>query len=188
VAVSFHLTVRPTDAEILELSKRNPGLQIEQQASGELVLTPNGFDSGRCEVKLISQLDRWASADGTGLASGPSTGFRLPDGSLFCPDASWVRRDRIEALTRAERQGFPRLCPDAVFEIRSPSDSVSELRSKMRIYVSNGARLAVLIDPQRRAVEIYMPDQPPQIIEPAGSVPCDPVLPGFTLEVESIFD
>jgi Uma2 family endonuclease len=187
MAVSFHLTARPTDADILELSKRNPGLQIEQRASGELVLTPNGFDSGRREVELISQLHRWAIADGSGMVSGPSTGFRLPDGSLFCPDASWVRRDRIEALTRAQRQGFPPFCPDAVFEIRSPSDSVDELRSKMLTYMSNGARLAVLIDPQRRAVELYVPGKPTQVIERARSVPCDPILPGFTLEVELIF-
>jgi Uma2 family endonuclease len=98
-----------------------------------------------------------------------------------------VRRDRIEALTRAQRQGFPPFCPDAVFEIRSPSDSVDELRSKMLTYMSNGARLAVLIDPQRRAVELHAPGKPTQIIEHAQSVLCDPVFPGFTLEVESIF-
>jgi Uma2 family endonuclease len=187
VAVSFQLTARPTDEDILELSKRNPGLQIEQLASGELILTPNGFNGSLRETELTAQLHQWARADGSGIATGPSTGFRLADGSLLCPDASWVRRERIEALTQAQREKFAPLCPDAVFEIRSPSNTLEELRAKMQTYLANGARLAVLIDPARRALEVYAPDRPPQITQSASSVSLDPVLPGFRLELGPIF-
>lgn len=140
MAISLRLPAQLTDEEIMDLSARNPGLQIEQAPSGELILTPTGAAAGRREVKLLVQLDRWATAYGHGLVFGPSTGFRLPDGSLRCPDASLVRRDRWEALAPAQREGFPPLCPDAVFEIRSSSDSLSDLREKVRMYVANGAR------------------------------------------------
>ncbi|MGQ0550404.1 MAG: Uma2 family endonuclease, partial [Armatimonadota bacterium] len=59
--------------------------------------------------------------------------------------------------------------------------------AKMRAYITNGARLAVLIDAERRAVEVYAPDRDPQVLESARSVSCDPVLHGFILDLESIF-
>jgi Uma2 family endonuclease len=49
-------------------------------------------------------------------------------------------------------------------------------------------RLAVLIDPERRAVEVYAPGEPPRIHDSASSLPCDPVLPGFMLELAPIFE
>ncbi|MGH2374331.1 MAG: Uma2 family endonuclease, partial [bacterium] len=120
-------------------------------------------------------------------AFGSSTGFRLPDGSLLVPGASWVRGVRWEALSSREQDGFAPLCPDAVFEILSATDALSNLRKKMRSYLANGARLAVLIDPQHRTVEIYAPGREPQILDSPQSVSFDPVLPGFTLNLERIF-
>ncbi len=187
MAISLRLTTRPTDEEILELSERNPGLQIEQSATGELIVSPTGSGTGRRGVKLVVQLDRWAEAKGSGPVFGPSAGFRLPDGSLRSPDAAWMSRARWEALTPAQQEGFAPLCPDAVFEILSSCDTIGNLRGKMLTYLANGARLAVLIDPDRRAVEIYMPDQHPQVIEPARSVSLDPILAGFTIDLEPIF-
>ncbi|MDR7422561.1 MAG: Uma2 family endonuclease [Armatimonadota bacterium] len=187
MAISLRLAAPPTDQEILDLSRRNPGLQIEQAPSGELVLTPTGAESGRREVVLVAQLYQWARADGRGEVFGSSTGFRLPDGSLRSPDASWVRRERWEALSAAQREGFAPLCPDAVFEIRSRIDALRDLRAKMQAYLANGARLAVLLDPERRAVEVHEPDQDVRVAEPAGPVSLEPILPGFALDPAPIF-
>lgn len=189
LAISLRMPTQLTDEEIMDLSARNPGLQIEQAPSGELVLTPPASpDTGRREVKLLTQLDRWATAQGQGIVFSPSTGFRLPDGSLRCPDASWVRREGWSALTPAQQKGFGPMCPDAVFEIRSHSDSLSDLREKMRMYLANGAQLGVLIDHQSRAVEVYEAGSQHRVHDQAESVPLDPVLPGFTLDLKTIFE
>jgi Uma2 family endonuclease len=188
MAISLRLAGPPTDDEIRALSERNPGYQFERTAAGELVVTPNGTPSGRSEAELLIQLGIWAKVDGTGIVFSSSTGFRLPDGSLLVPDASWVRRERWNAVLPLGRGDFALLCPDAVFEIRSPSNTVTELRAKMATYVSNGARLAVLIDPERRTVEVYAPGEQLRIHDSASSLPCDPVLPGFTLELAPIFE
>jgi Uma2 family endonuclease len=42
-----------------------------------------------------------------------------------------------------------------VIELRSESDSLAQLQSKLREHITNGARLGWLIDPQNRKVEIY---------------------------------
>jgi Uma2 family endonuclease len=188
VAISLRLADVPTDEEILELSRRNPGFQFERTAAGELVVTPSGSRAGRRDLLLGVQLHAWAEKDGRGLVFGPSTGFRLPDGSLLSPDASWVRRERWSALSPAQQEGFAPFCPDVVFEIASQSDAVPALRRKMHVYLANGGRLAVLIDPQRRAVEIYTLDGEPVVIESAEIVSLDPTLKGFMLDLRPIFE
>jgi len=188
LAISLRLTVRPTDEDILELSRRNPGLQIERSAAGELIVTPTGSEAGRRELELGAQLHRWATTEGHGVAFGPSAGFQLPDGSLLAPDASWVRRQVWEALTPRQREGFAPLCPDAVFEILSRTDSLRDLQAKMRIYLANGAGLAVLIDPHRRVVEIHTPDRDSRFLTSIQSVALDPLLAGFSLDLARIFE
>ena len=188
MAISLKLVAPPTDEEILELSRRNPGLQFERSAAGDLIVTPAGSKSGRRELVLGGQLDAWAESNGSGLAFGPSAGFRLPDGSMLSPDASWVRRDRWEGLSLSQQEDFAPVCPDAVFEIASPADALPILRRKMRAYLVNGCRLAVLVDPRRRAVEIYAPGRDPQVHEPAESVSFDFPLPGFTLDLRRILE
>ena len=189
MSISLKLAAPPSDEEILELSERNPGYQLERSASGDLIVTPIGGEQGRRETQLGVQLSDWAKRHG-GIAFSPTTGFHLADGSSLSPDASWLREERWGALAARQREGFPPLCPDAVFEIRPSSDALwedprAEMGAKMRAYITNGARLAVLMT-LRRAVEIYAPDQDRQVLQSARSVSCDPVLTGFTLDLEHI--
>lgn len=185
MAISLRLAAPPDDDEILELSRCNPGFQFERNAAGELIVTPASGKSGRREAALLLQLGRWAERAG-GVVFGPSTGFHLPDGSLLSPDAAWMPQERWEALTPEQQDSFAPLCPDAVFEIASKSDSLARLRAKMRAYLANGARLAVLIDPQSQVVEVYLPGRDAEVFESPAPVPLDPVLPGFTLDPEPI--
>lgn len=187
MAISLNLAAPPSDDEILVLSGRNPGFQFERSAAGELIVTPGSGETGRREAVLVMQLGHWAEVQGHGVVFGPSAGFRLPDGSLLSPDAAWMPEDRWMALTPEQRDSFVPLCPDAVFEVASKTDTQSALRAKMLAYVANGARLAVLIDPQRRAVEIHELGAAPRILERATSVSLDPALKGFTLNLKPIF-
>jgi len=187
VAINLNLAAPPSDDDILVLSSRNPGFKFERSAAGELIVTPGSSATGRREAVLVAQLGRWAEVQGRGVVFGPSAGFRLPDGSLFSPDAAWMPEERWTALTPEQRDSFAPLCPDVVFEVASKSDTQNALRTKMLAYLANGARLAVLIDPQRRAVEIYEAGADPRILEHVASVSLDPALAGFTLYLGSIF-
>lgn len=188
MAISLKLPAPPTDQDIVEMSERNPGLQFERNAAGELVVTATSGRGGRRELLVGTQLEVWAQADGGGLAFGPSTGCRLPDGSLLLPDASWVSRARWESLTAEQQDSFVPFCPDAVFEVASPSDSLAGVRRKMQAYLANGCRLAVLIDPKRRAVEVYAPDVDPLVLEAPQTVSLGPVLAGFVLDLRQIYE
>lgn len=185
-----------TDEEILELSRCNPGYQFERSAKGELVVTPTGGTSSRCSAEVMGQLRDWNRTTKGGIVFDSSAGFRLPDGSLLSPDASGVRRDRWDTLTSNERQGFPPLCPDAVFEIVSPSDRLDDLHAKMQVYLANGARVAVLIDPQNRAAFTYRSrtirgapghEMIETLFEKHTTVSLDPDLSKFVLDLNPLF-
>ncbi|MFH1266206.1 MAG: Uma2 family endonuclease, partial [Planctomycetota bacterium] len=130
---------------------------------------------------LNQRLANWAEQDGTGLSFDSSTGFSLPNGAKRSPDASWLRRERWDALTEREQEGFAPLCPDFVVELRSPDDRLSVLQDKMSEYLENGAQLGWLIDPADKCVYVYRPGQPAERLQEEAMIGGEPVLPGFVL-------
>ena len=176
-----------TDHELLCLSKHNPGYQFERTPEGMVVVSPTGGDSGWRSGEVFLQLGIWNRQSRRGIVFDSSTGFNLPDGSCRSPDAAWVQRERWESLSSHQRQGFPPLCPDVTFEVRSEFDLLTDLRAKMQVYIRNGARLAVLVDPQAPAVEIYRPAKESERYQGVAAVALDPELPGFSLDIQEIF-
>jgi Uma2 family endonuclease len=182
-----------TDEQFYQLCVANEERRLEFTANGELIIMPpTGGESGIRNSDLNLQLGLWNRQTKLGKVFDSSTEFRLPNGAKRCPDASWVLRERWEALPRDDRKRFPPLCPDFVVELRSETDSLEQLRSKMREYRTNGARLGWLIDPQTPLVEIYRPavevetinfslDEPPTL---SG----EDVLPGFVLDLAPILN
>lgn len=186
--LSIRPAVPPTDDELYEMCQANRLLRIERTAQGELlIMPPTGGKTGHRSLRLGAQLANWADADGTGLAFDSSTGFILPNGAERSPDASWVRRERWDALTPEQQEKFPPLCPDFVVELRSPSDRLDTLLSKMEEYVDNGARMAWLIDPYDERVHVHRPDHDPQALDALESLTGDPVLRGFVLDLRPIW-
>lgn len=57
----------------------------------------------------------------------------------------------------------------------------------MEEYRANGVRLGWLIDPQKQQVEIYRLGQDVEVLQSPASLSGEDVLPGFKLELGSIF-
>lgn len=187
----FKLNLHETklsEEQFVRLCQENPDLRIELTAQQELVIMPpTGLDSGWRNSRLTRRLDTWTEADGTGIAFDSSTMFTLPNGAKRSPDASWIRRERWDALAQDQRQGFGRICPDFVAELRSPSDRLQDLQAKMQEYITNGVRLGWLVDPLEKRVYVYRPGQSVSMLEDPASVSGDPVLPGFVLQVRELW-
>lgn len=180
-----------TDDVLLELSSLNDTLRLEKNAKGELeILPPNSSDTGNQELSLGADLMVWARSDGTGAAFGSNAGFTLPNGAVRAPDASWILKSRLAGLTEEQRQGFWRIAPDFVIELRSSSDTLRGIQRKMAEYIENGVRLGWLIDPldPRHRVYIYRPGAEMEVLEGPESLSGDPELPGFTLDLQPIWE
>ncbi len=171
-----------------KLCCRNRDLRLERTARGALiVMSPASSGSGRRNSWLSAQLAYWAHRDGAGVAFDSSAGFTLPNSAIVAADATWIRKERWDALTPEEQEkGFAHICPDFVAELRSNSDGLKKLRKKMHEYIDQGVRFAWLIDPIRQAVEIYRPGREAVSLEEPASLSGEDVLPGFTLDLKGI--
>jgi Uma2 family endonuclease len=185
----IELTQRVVTPEQFEkLCSEYTDLRLELTSTGELiVMPPTGSETGvRC-ADLTYQLMAWTTKDRSGVCFGSSAGFTLPNGAIRSPDGSWVKRERWDRLTKEEKQSFAPICPDFIVELRSPSDHLRTLRNKMLEWIENGASLGWLIDPLKRKVYVYRPNEEPIILDNPETVSGDPLLPGFTLNLTKLW-
>jgi len=188
-AVPLNLsTLKLTQEQFYDLCVANPEQPLELTRAGVLIImSPVGGESGRRELNLGSQLYAWNEISSLGEVFSSSTIFKLPLGSQRSPDVAWVELSRWSALSIEEREKFPPLAPDFVIELRSRTDSLPELRSKMLEYRDNGVRLGLLINRQDKQVEVYQLGREVEVIQSPDRVSCEDVLPGFNLDLTRIF-
>jgi Uma2 family endonuclease len=183
ITLSFR-NVALSDDQFYQLCQDNENWQLERMAQGELIIMPPvGGLSGNRESNLIGELWLWNRQTKLGKVFSSSTIFTLPNGAKRSPDVAWVKSDRWESLTLEEQEKFPPLCPDFVIELRSRTDSLSQLQEKMQEYLNSGLQLGWLINPQEQQVEIYRPNQAIEIVQLPTILSGEKVLPEFILDI-----
>jgi Uma2 family endonuclease len=194
ITLNIPSTVALTDEQFYHLCMANEEWRMELTAEGDLmIMPPTGGESGIRNSDLNLQVGWWNRQTRLGFVFDSSTIFQLPNGAKRSPDVSLVIRERWEALSPEDRRRFPPLCPDFVIELRSETDSLPKLQSKMLDYLVNGLRLGWLIDPQTPLVEIYRPNQDVETLtfsaeQAPPSLSGESVLPGFILDLAPIFN
>jgi Uma2 family endonuclease len=152
---------------------------------------PAGYPHGGVELRLAYLLQDYLQRHPVGRGFGSSQGFALPSGDTVQPDLAFVSKDRWAAAPRPEPGTFPRVVPDLVLEILSPSNASYDRGEKKAIYERNGVREYWLVDPAaQRVVRFCLVEGrwgPParfELDEHASSL----VLPGLTVELASLFE
>jgi Uma2 family endonuclease len=178
-----------TDEQFFEFCQLNRDLQIERNKFGDIsIMSPTGSETGNREGRIIQQVMNWSDEDGTGIAFSSGAGFTLSTGAKRSPDASWIKSERWNILTPEQQKKFAPICPDFVIELRSDSDKLQPLKEKMQEYMQEpGIQLGLLIDRQNRQVYIYRSGQIEECLENPDTVSCDPILPGFVLNMGKIW-
>jgi Uma2 family endonuclease len=100
-------------------------------------------------------------------------GWRLPDVGYWGPE-----KDQGD-----ERRSLP---PTLAIEIRSPEQSMPELRDKFRQMLANGVDVCWIIDPQRRRAEVFDGDADAAVVPDDGSLR-SAHLPGFELPLGELW-
>lgn len=177
-----------TDEAYFAFCAANPDLNVERTRDGEIVIVPPaGGESDYRTVKAIVSLDAWAVKDKRGKSFGPTVQFMLPDGSGLSPDAAWVSNERLAVLSKHELRRFPRVVPEFVIEIMSPSDRLADAQKKMRLWAANGVELGWLIDGDNERGYVYRGTGEPRVVTNAESIAGEGPVEGFVLPLGEIW-
>ena len=185
----FEPAIAMTEDVFTAFCAQNSDMRIELTAEGVLEIMPPAFSiTGSRNISISSQLHVWSEIDGRGVTFDSSAGFTLPNRAIRSPDASWVLRSRLAALTAEDKNRFIPLCPDFVVELRSTTDRLSVVQAKMAEYIANGARLGWLIDPIARRVYVYRPNAPVEVLDDPDTLSAEPEIAGFALNLAPIWE
>jgi Uma2 family endonuclease len=112
------------------------------------------------------------------------TGYQLGPDTVRIPDVSFLPAERLQAIDLDRRiRGAPAL----VVEVVSPTDLAQDLNQKVRQYLDAGAPSVWVCYPKAREVEVFRADGS-RVVRHENEVLEEPeVLPGFSLEVKTIF-
>ena len=176
--------VQLSDDQFYKLCQNNDDYRLEKTAQGELlIMPPVGAISGNRESEFNADVVIWNRQTKLGKVFSSSTIFSLPNGGKRSPNVAWIAKERWSALTLEEQAKFPPICPDFVIELRSRTDSLSQLQQKMQEYIQSGLKLGWLINPQNQQVETYRHNQVKEVRELPTTLSGEKVLPGFSLEL-----
>lgn len=178
-----------SDDDFFQFCAANDPLRIERNSKGQIVImSPSGSLTGNIHFRIYSSLGNWHEKhEREGYLFDSSAGFKLPDQSVLAPDAAFVEKQRWENLSEDQQKRFAPLTPDFIIEVRSESDSLSQLKSKMEVWILNGCRLAWLIDPIEKKAYIYKPNESSYSIDSFNTrLNGETVLPGFELDLSRL--
>ena len=141
--------------------------------AGEIAFQIRRFDSERKHGILTVGAGYYSQEDRSTVL-GPDVAFRRTGGSAPPLQEKWA----------------PQM-PDLAVEIKSPSNTLAELRRKAAIYLRQGTQLVWIVMPKTKSAEVHRLEEGGEIrtdvIGAEGALTGEGVLPGFRLELSALF-
>lgn len=180
---STRLTV--ADLEQLQgiLCEAHLDYQLELVDGKIIIMGPSDIVSSEIGLEFGSLLRNWVKPRKLGRVFESSGGFILPNSNVTAPDVSFVTASRLKQSKRY----FAELVPDLVVEIKSQSDRLKPLREKIQSFIELGAKVGILIDPDKRTVTIYTPTASPVVLRDGDMISIPELLPGWEVAVTELW-
>jgi len=174
-----------TDEEFLHFCMVNKHMRIERDKDRNIIImAPLTGNSSHRDGEAYFYVKLWTNQN-TGRAFNSSAGYTLPNGAVRSPDASWIHPEKWVTLTPEDKEKFLPIVPDFIIEVRSKTDSLKRLKTKMEEWMESGVRLAWLINPQDKNAIIYRKNRTIEIIEGFDkTLYGEDVLPKFELNLK----
>ena len=182
MAVSMKLM---TADELLMLPDDGKRYELIEGVLNEM--SPPGMTHGLTAMRAGAILFNFVHQRDLGEVFAVETGFILSTGpdTVRAPDAAFVAAERLP--TGELPAGYLRLAPDLVVEVVSPSDTASELQSKVCTWLDAGCRLVWVVYPATRSVTVYRSREDVRVLGGADVLDGSPVFDGFSAEVCDLF-
>lgn len=161
-----------------------PGKKVELVRGVLLVQELPAPRHGHIAAELASRLREFVHGKHLGRVFADA-GFRVarePD-TVRRVDVAFVSLERMPDIPP---RGYPDLAPELVVEILSPGDRPGELLEKVGEWLTGGARLVWLLDPERAQARVFRADGTVSLIGPGDALDGEDVLPGLVLPLDAL--
>jgi Uma2 family endonuclease len=146
-------------------------------------VSPSSSRSSEIALEIGSAILAFVKSRRLGHVTGEGGGYILGNNpyTVVAPDVGYYRGDP------APDRGFYPMPPDLAVEVISPTDRRADIAQKQRLYAQAGVPLVWWVDPELRTVTVHQPGQEPTVIDESGTLDGGDILPGFELDVKTIF-
>jgi|SRR4028119_846766 Uncharacterized protein conserved in cyanobacteria len=157
--------------------------KIELEDGRLSIVGPSDIVSSEISSRLIAFLFAWINPRRLGRVFDSAGGFIMPDTNVKAPDVSFVRAARLRQSPRY----FGELVPDLVVEIKSQSDRIKPIETKVLKFIELGAIVGILIDPDEETVTIYRSTGEPTVLGNGDILTVAELFPGWELPVSELW-
>lgn len=147
------------------------------------VMSPSGYESDEVAFRLGRRLADWVEPKRLGRVTGSSAGFTLPDSNTRAPDVSFVRAERLRRAPRSVAE----LAPDLMVEVKSPSDSVEDLKQKIANFLQQGTQVGILVNPEDCTVQVFQPNAEAVTLRDGDGLALPDLLPSWSVAVSDLW-
>ena len=172
-----------------QVARLDPDEQPGELDAGRWIpLTRGTWRHGRIVVNVAAALKAYSkSHPGWSIATAdPGVKLNANPDRLRGPDVGVIRAEREPTGTGVD--GWLEGAPDVVVEVVGDSQSISEMTGKALEYITSGARLVWIVDPEPQRILIFTPPDHVRMLGPHDSLDGGDVLPGFTCPVAELFE
>jgi Uma2 family endonuclease len=177
------MTVKDLNQVQTLFSEAGLDYKIELEDGRLSIVGPSDIVSSEISSRLIAFLFAWINPRRLGRVFDSAGGFIMPDTNVKAPDVSFVRAARLRQSPRY----FGELVPDLVVEIKSQSDRIKLIETKVLKFIELGATVGILIDPDEETVTIYRSTGEPTVLGNGDILTVAELFPGWELPVSELW-
>ncbi len=147
---------------------------------------PNARHGKAC-IRLGRFLDEFAEASDLGhvMSNDPFVEINSVPKSIRAPDFVFYSFDRLPKGEVPEE-----LLPcqqNLAVEVKSPSNTWSELIEKTEEYFRSEVQVDIILDPSAKVAKIHRPSSPVETVNASESLAIPDLFPGFSLPLSKLF-
>lgn len=182
-------TPRPgtaTEQDLLQFVERDG--RLVELIDGTLVEKPVGSLESLIAMRIAYLLNSFVIPRKLGAILGPDATLRMRGGRIRLPDVSFIGKEDFPG-GKFPKEPVPMLPPKLAVEVISLTNTVAEMRQKIKEYFESGAKLVWLVYPIEHKVAVYWSasDDPTEVVRDGEILTGGDALPGFSVSLDELF-
>jgi Uma2 family endonuclease len=170
--------------DVIEIEAREG--RLCELIDGVLVEKAMGYRESYLALEMATCLKLHNRIHRAGVVCGADGTMRLTKGLVRIPDVSFTLWDRLPNR-KIPTESVPQIAPNLAVEVLSDSNTAEEIEIKRKEYFNSGVQLVWEIDPQIRTITVWTSLKQSQVLHSGDTLMGEPVLPGFSLNMEQFF-